>query len=69
MGVGTTDTIAIDITNIVGAWQSDSLAPRSLMLRVLPEGGNLAELRFGTSEHPTARPFLRITFVPPFRFQ
>jgi hypothetical protein len=64
IGVGSTDTVRVDVTHIVQPWQADSTAPRALSLRVTPEAASRAELRFGSSRIAAARPALQLTYVP-----
>lgn len=59
-----TDTVRLDITQLVRGWQNDSTFPRSLMLRVVPEAGTVAELRFGSSRSAAGMPSLQLTYVP-----
>lgn len=66
--VGSTDSVVIDVTAILRQWQADSTLPRSLMLRVFPEGSSLAELRIGSKEGGAMAPRLRVAYVPPFKF-
>lgn len=66
--VGNADTIATDITAIVRAWQSDTAAPEALMLRQIPEGGNLVPLRLYSTRSPAFRPALHLTYVPRYAF-
>jgi hypothetical protein len=61
---GWSDTVRLDITRLVRAWQGDSTFPRSLMLRVAPEGGTVSEVRFHSSRSAVGRPALRLTYVP-----
>lgn len=68
VGVGQTDTIAADITQIVRGWAGDTIAPQTLMLRGMPEGGDLVPLRFYSSRTTAFRPALHITYVPRFSF-
>jgi hypothetical protein len=63
--VGTSDTVEVDLTDVFAQWQANKSLPHSIMLRVRAEGAALGELRFGSSNHATARPFLHITYVPP----
>lgn len=65
--VGSTDTVAIDVTTVIRNWQAND-RPHSMMLRVSTEGGTLGGLLFASSRHPTLRPALQITFVTPFDF-
>ena len=65
VAVGTMDTVRIDITHIVVPWKGNPNLPRSFMLRAVPEGTALAELRFNSSESAVGSPLLQITYVPP----
>lgn len=67
--VGSTDSVSLDITNIIAEWQTNRGQPRSIMLRLFLEGSVLGEFRFGSSRRPDARPVLRITFIPPVEFE
>jgi hypothetical protein len=63
--VGSSDTIRLDVTTLVRAWVADSTKPRALMVRAIPEGGSVAEVRFGGVSSGPERPRLRVTFAPP----
>ncbi len=63
--VGSVDTLRIDVTRTVVPWKSNPNLPRSLMLRVRPEGAVLGELRVGSSRSVGATPALRVSYVPP----
>ena len=65
--MGQTDTIATDITQIVRGWAVDTVAPQTLMVRQLPEGGNLVYLRVYSSRS-AFRPALHLTYVPRYSF-
>lgn len=65
--MGSTDTIAADITQIVRGWAADTVAPQTLMLREFPEGGNLVYLRVYSSRS-AFQPALHITYVPRYSF-
>jgi hypothetical protein len=66
--IGSTDTVHVDVTNILRFWIGDTLAPRTIVLRQVPEGGNFAEIRFYPSSDAAHRPFLRLTYAPRFPF-
>ena len=70
--VGFTDTVRIEITNILRRWQADTSLPRSLVLHQgsdFPfEGVTLAEARFFSSRAALRRPTLRLTYVPRLTF-
>jgi hypothetical protein len=63
--VGSTDTLRLDVTDLVLAWAADSTRPRSVMVRAVPEGNAFAEAFFGSSGGAANRPALQVTFVPP----
>ena len=66
--VGTTDTLALNITSIVSRWQDNPALPRTLVLRIRTEAAQIAELRLGSSQRMDAQPAIRVTYVPPFSF-
>jgi hypothetical protein len=65
---GRSDTVRVDITDMVRRWQADTAAPTAVFLRVDPEGGVPGEIRFAPSRHAALRPALQITYVPQFPF-
>jgi len=65
--VGSTDTIRLDVTDLVIGWTSDSTRPRAFALRAVPEGNSVAELRIGSAASGVLRPRLQVTFIPPLR--
>ncbi len=62
--VGQADTIRVDVTEILRAWLVNKDLPHLLVLRAVPEGSRLSEVRAGSSAFTAARPTLHITFVP-----
>jgi hypothetical protein len=67
--VGWTDTVRVEVTNVVRAWKSSSTLPHTISLRVLPEAGSIAEARFNSSRSPVGQPVIRISYVPPIVVQ
>jgi hypothetical protein len=65
---GSSDTIRVDITNILRIWRADSTLPRTLVLRTVPEAGTLSEIRFWQSSDAARQPRIHLTFVRPFQF-
>lgn len=63
--VGSTDTLLIDVTDILQGWAADPDLPRLIAVRAVPEGGSFAELRVGSTASAGSRPTLHVTFVPP----
>ena len=66
--VGATDTVRIDVTNLLQFWTSDSTRPEVMMLRSQGEGGHPSEIRFYPSAAAAYRPALRITYARRFPF-
>jgi hypothetical protein len=73
--VGTSDTLRVDVTNILRRWQTDTTLPHTLvlqqgihMLGLLYEGASLTELHLYSSRAAQRRPALRITYVPQIQF-
>ena len=64
--VGSTDTVRLDVTDLVISWTVDSTVPRTIAVRAVPEGDSFAELRVGAAGG-AFRPRLHVTFVPPLR--
>ncbi len=65
---GSADTIRVDVTGQIRLWQADTAAPRTLVLRAVPEGSSLSEIRFWSSRDATRKPRIRVTYVPPLEF-
>ena len=66
--VGQADSIQVEVTEILRFWQSDTIAPQSLMIRQAPEGANLTFLRLYSTRTAAFRPTLHITYIPRFSF-
>jgi hypothetical protein len=64
--VGSTDTVAIEVTHILKSLRVDTLLPASIMLRIIPEGGQSGQLRFWSSRNTAFAPSLHVTFIPLF---
>jgi hypothetical protein len=67
--VGSVDTVRIDITTLLLPMQADSTRPRTMLLRVIPEGSTLGQLLFRSSSSAVARPALHLTYVPFFTLE
>lgn len=68
VGVGSTDTVSIDISNLVTFWQNSPDQVRSLIVRLDLEAASPAQLRLASTRMPGMEPAIRVTYVPPFRF-
>jgi hypothetical protein len=65
---GSTDTVRIEVTNLLQLWAADSTHPTTLALRVQAEAQFLGEIRFYPSLAAAFRPALQVTFVRRFPF-
>src|SRR5204862_232670 len=66
--VGATDTVKIEVTNLLQLWAADSTHPTAILLRAQAEAQFLGEIRFYPSIAPAFRPTLQVTFVRAFPF-
>ena len=66
--VGATDTLRVEVTNLVQFWVADSTRPEVLMLRSQEEAARPTEVRFYPSAATPYRPALRITYARRFPF-
>ena len=65
---GSSDTVRVDVTSLVGLWQLPTRLPPSLFLALQPEGSSFSRAVFGSTRlGPAAR--LRLTYVLPFPFE
>ena len=67
VAVGSADTIAFDVTNVLRAWGGTPTFPRTMMLRVSPEGG-LGAVRIAGTGSATLQPAMLVTFFRPYPF-
>lgn len=66
--IGTTDTVRIELSDLVRQWALDTAATTALMLGQVPEASSYAEIRFYSSRTPAFRPALHVTYVRRFAF-
>ncbi|MBI4502867.1 MAG: hypothetical protein HY700_17105 [Gemmatimonadetes bacterium] len=66
---GMSDTVKVDLTDIIRAWRTDTTQAHTVVLRASPEGGSFGVLQFWSTADPTRRPTLDITYVPPISYQ
>lgn len=66
--IGSTDTVRVELTQLLRLWAQDTLAATAVMLRQQSEGGSFAEIRFHPSANAAFRPALHLTYVPRFPF-
>ena len=79
VGVGSTDTVSIDISSLLAFWQNTPGAVRSLVLHIDGprqtgvrlndgEGASVAQIRLASTRILGMEPTIRVIYVPPFRF-
>src|SRR5207247_8840521 len=66
--VGSTDTVKIEVTNLLQLWAADSTHPTVLVLRPQLEAQFPGAIRFYPSIDPALHPQFQVTFVWPFHF-
>jgi hypothetical protein len=66
--IGTTDTIQVEVTNVLQAWAADSTQPTTFVLAARDEAQSFAEIRFYPTIAAAFRPSLRITYVRRYPF-
>lgn len=65
--MGSTDTVRIELTDLVRAWAFDTTAATAFFLRQVPEAATYAHIRFYSSR-TAFRPTLRVAYVRRFPF-
>jgi hypothetical protein len=66
--IGSSDTVRVELTNLVRAWSLDTTMVTSFVLVQTPEAATYTEIRFYSSRAPALRPALQVTYVKRFRF-
>ena len=65
---GMSDTVQIEVTNLLQFWASDTSRATTLVLRAKEEATSFSQIRFYPSAAQAFRPALQITFVRRFPF-
>lgn len=65
---GSTDTVRIELTDLVRSWAFDTSATTAFFLGQVPEATSFTEIRFYSSRAPAFRPALHVTYVKRFPF-
>ena len=63
---GSTDTVRIEVTDLVRAWTNDTTLKTAFFLAQSPEATSFNEIRFFSSRAPAFRPALHVTYVKRF---
>ena len=66
--IGSSDTVRVEVTNLVRAWSLDTTLVTAFELAQAPEAASYTEIRFYSSRVPALRPALQVTYVKRFRF-
>ena len=66
--IGATDTVQVEVTNVLQAWAADSAQPTTFVLRAKDEAQSFAEIRFYPTIAAAFRPSLRVTYVRRYPF-
>ncbi len=66
--IGATDTLHIEMTNLLQYWAADTTRPTTLILRAQQEAQAFAFIRLYPSLAAAYRPTLRITYLRPYPF-
>jgi len=65
---GMSDTVQIEVTNLLQFWASDTTRATTLVLRAREEATSFSQIRFYPSAAQAFRPALQVTFVRRFPF-
>ncbi|MFN2570736.1 MAG: hypothetical protein ABR537_03845 [Gemmatimonadales bacterium] len=65
---GVTDTVRIEVTDLVRSWAVDTSQAAAFFLGQSPEASSFSEIRFYSSRTPAFRPALQVTYVKRFPF-
>ena len=65
---GSTDTVRIELTDMVRSWVADTTRPTAFFIGQVPEAASFTEIRFYSSRTPAFRPALHVTYVKRFPF-
>jgi hypothetical protein len=66
---GTSDTLSVDITRLVRAWQGDNGIPQLVFLALAPEAASFTQTVFRSTRSGAGAPRLRITDFQKFPFE
>ena len=66
---GTSDTLAIDVTRLVRAWQGENGIPQLVFLALAPEAASFTQAVFRSTRSGAGAPRLRITYFQQFPFE
>ena len=65
---GVSDTVRIDITDLVRTWSLIDTLATAFVIGQVPEASSFTEIRFYSSRAPALRPALHVTYIKRFPF-
>jgi len=65
---GSTDTISIEVSDLVRGWQGERGSAQALFLQLNPEASTFTRPEFGSTRTPGFTSFIELTYVLPFPF-
>jgi hypothetical protein len=66
--LNSTDTVRIELTNLIRTWARDTTAATAFVLGQVPEAASYTQIRFYSTRTPAFRPALHVTYVRRYAF-
>jgi hypothetical protein len=66
--IGSTDTVHLELTNLVRAWSLDTTLVTTFFVGQVPEAASYTEVRFYSTRTAAFKPALQVTYVSHFQF-
>ena len=66
---GSTDTLRIEIIDLIRGWQDDPTPAQALFLRITPEAATFSRPELGSTRTPGFEPLILLTYALPFPFE
>ncbi len=67
--VGSTDTLRIEILDLLRGWQDDETPAEAVFLQIDPEAATFSLPQFGSTRTPGFEPLILLTYALPFPFE
>ena len=68
IAMNTSDTVRIEVTDLIRGWSQDTTAATAMMLGQLPEASSFSQIRFYSTRAPAFKPTLQVTYVRRYDF-
>lgn len=65
---GQSDTLRLEVVNLMRAWQGTTPVPTAILLSMNPEASSFVRATFGSTRTPGHQPRLRLTYALPYHF-